>query len=190
MARVDFQRVTNSRFALSPLVKDETKIMNNAQTEKISPINRASDALREFHARSTPTAADSDNKMNATRKIKTVYWVFTLLFALPLLASGIGFLVVAPPAVEGMAHLGYPVYLIRFLGVAKLLGAVAVLTGLFPRIKEWAYAGLAFNLIGAAYSHLCAGDGPKALGPLMFLLFEALSYFYWRKLAVTSAKAV
>jgi len=164
--------------------------MNNAQTEKISPVNRASDALREFQARSTPATPDRDNKMNSTRKNKTVYWIFTLLFTLPLLASGVGFSVPVPFAVEGMAHLGFPFYLIRFLGIAKLLGAVAVLTGLFPRIKEWAYAGLAFNLIGASYSHLCAGDGPKALGPFVILLFEALSYFYWRKLAFTPAKAV
>jgi uncharacterized membrane protein YphA (DoxX/SURF4 family) len=112
---------------------------------------------------------------------RIIYWAFTLLFVLPLIASGIGFAVAAPPVVEGMKHLGYPFYFIRFLGVAKLLGAVAVLVGRFPRIKEWAYAGFVFNLIGAACSHLCSGDGPKALGPLIILLFEGISYFYWRK---------
>src|SRR5881394_1366365 len=99
--------------------------------------------------------------MCSTRKIKTFYWVFTLLFIPPLIGSGIGFSAALPPAVEAMTHLGYPIYLIRFLGAAKLLGAVAILVGKFPRIKEWAYAGFAFNLIGASYSHLCSADGPK-----------------------------
>jgi uncharacterized membrane protein YphA (DoxX/SURF4 family) len=159
--------------------------MDLTQTDKVNPINRASDALRELQPRSMSTAPN-DERINATRKIKNIYWVFTLLFILPFFASGIGFCLAAPPAVEGMAHLGYPVYLIRFLGVAKLLGVVAVLTGLFPRLKEWGYAGLAFNLIGASYSHLCAGDGPKALGPFVILLLEALSYFYWRKLGAAN----
>jgi uncharacterized membrane protein YphA (DoxX/SURF4 family) len=106
-----------------------------------------------------------------------------LLFVVPFIASGLGFAMVAPAAAEGMNHLGYPFYIIRFLGVAKLLGAMAVLVGKFPRIKEWAYAGMAFDLAGAAYSHFCSGDGPKALGPLMILLFEGLSYFYLQVLA-------
>ena len=122
--------------------------------------------------------------MKATAKTITVTkWIFTLLFAVPLLASGVAYLLTAPPVVEGMAHLGYPFYFIRFLGIAKILGAVAILAGIFPRIKEWAYAGFAFNLIGAVYSHLCSGDGPKAIVPLVILIFGAFSYFYWHKLA-------
>jgi uncharacterized membrane protein YphA (DoxX/SURF4 family) len=120
--------------------------------------------------------------MKSSPRNTVAYWVFTLLFVLPFIASGFGFAIVAPPAAEGMRHLGYPFYIIRFLGVAKLLGAVAVLVDKFPRIKKWAYAGMAFNLVGAAYSHLWSGDGPKALGPLVILLFEGLSYVYWRKL--------
>jgi hypothetical protein len=125
--------------------------------------------------------------MKATTTVTTAYWIFTVLFVLPMFASGVGFVVTAPPAAEGMTHLGYPFYLIRFLGVAKLLGALAISTGKFPRIKEWAYAGFSFDLIGAAYSHWCSGDGPKAFGPLVVLIFGALSYFYWHKLSQSRA---
>ena len=119
--------------------------------------------------------------MKPLARIIVTKWIFTVLFILPLLGSGAGYLLAARPIVEGMAHLGYPFYLIRFLGVAKILGSAAVLTGIFPRIKEWAYAGFTFNLLGAAYSHLCSGDGPKALAPLIILAFGAVSYFYWHK---------
>ena len=160
--------------------------MDHTQTEKINPINRASGSLREVQPRATPAIPDSKNGMNATRKTKTIYWAFTLLFALPLLASGTGFSVPAPFAVGGMAHLGFPAYMTRFLGIAKLLGAIAVLTSLSPRIKEWAYAGLVFNLIGASYSHICSGDGPKTLPALIVLAFGIISYIYWRKLSATN----
>jgi uncharacterized membrane protein YphA (DoxX/SURF4 family) len=115
--------------------------------------------------------------------MKAAYWIFTVLCALPMLASGIGFSISVPFAIQGMAHLGYPLYIIRFLGVAKILGAVAILTGLSRRLKEWAYAGFVFDLIGAAYSHFQSGEGAKAPGPLIILAFTLFSYFYWKRLA-------
>ena len=119
--------------------------------------------------------------MTSAKRDKITYWIFTVLFILPLAGSGIGFLTLRPVAIEGMTHLGYPLYITRFLGLAKLLGVLAILVGTFPRIKEWAYAGFVFNLLGAAYSHLFSGDGPKALGPLAILSFTFISYCYWRK---------
>ena len=116
-------------------------------------------------------------------RIKNLYWTFTLLFIAPMIASGIGYSAAVPPIVRGMAQLGFPFYLIRFLGAAKLLGAVAILSDKSPRFKEWAYAGFTFNLVGAAYSHLCSGEGPKALIPLVILSFAIFSYRYWNQLA-------
>jgi uncharacterized membrane protein YphA (DoxX/SURF4 family) len=116
-------------------------------------------------------------------RIKNLYWTFTLLFIVPMIASGIGYSAAVPPIVKGMAQLGFPFYLIRFLGAAKLLGAVAILSDKFPRLKEWAYAGFTFNLVGAAFSHLCSGEGPKALIPLVILSFAIFSYRYWNQLA-------
>jgi uncharacterized membrane protein YphA (DoxX/SURF4 family) len=119
--------------------------------------------------------------MTSETRNKITYWIFTVLCILPLAGSGFGFLTLRPYAIEGMSHLGYPVYIIRFLGLAKLLGVLAILAGTFPRIKEWAYAGFVFNLLGAFYSHLSAGDGPKVFGPLIILSFTLLSYWYWKK---------
>jgi uncharacterized membrane protein YphA (DoxX/SURF4 family) len=120
--------------------------------------------------------------MTTSKNIKLTYWISTILCTLPMTMSGAAFLMALPPAVQGMAHLGYPVYILRFLGVAKVLGALAILLGTFPRIKQWAYAGFVFNLLGAAYSHLCSGDGAKTLGPLVVLTFTVVSYACWRKL--------
>jgi len=115
-------------------------------------------------------------------RINHLYWTFTLLFIVPMIASGIGYAAAASPIVKGMAQLGFPFYLIRFLGAAKLLGALAILSDKSPRLKEWAYAGFTFNLVGAAYSHLCSGEAPKGLIPLVILSFAVLSYRYWNQL--------
>lgn len=70
----------------------------------------------------------------------------------------------------GMSHLGYPAYFVALLGVWKLLGVAAVLAPRRPRLKEWAYAGFAFDLSGAAVSHLVSGDGVgQTLVPLLLL---------------------
>jgi uncharacterized membrane protein YphA (DoxX/SURF4 family) len=120
--------------------------------------------------------------MRTPKHIKLAYWVSTILCTLPMTMSGAAFFMTLPPAVQGMAHLGYPIYILRFLGVAKVLGALAILLGTFPRIKQWAYAGFVFNLLGAGYSHLCSGDGAKTLGPLVVLTLTVVSYACWRKL--------
>jgi uncharacterized membrane protein YphA (DoxX/SURF4 family) len=58
---------------------------------------------------------------------------------------------------EVIDRLGYPPYFLVILGIWKLLGAVALLVPRFPRLKEWAYAGVVFNYTGAVASHLAAG---------------------------------
>jgi hypothetical protein len=70
-----------------------------------------------------------------------------------------------PGAVSVFGHLGYPGYLLPFLGTAKLLGVAVVLAPGLRRIKEWAFAGLTFDLIGALYSHLSVGDPPQVWLP-------------------------
>ncbi len=93
-------------------------------------------------------------------------------------------------AKDFMTHLGYPLYIIPFLGVAKILGVIAILIPGFPRIKEWAYAGLAFDLIGATYSVIALGD-PGYGWTFMFLplIFLIGSYvFYHKKLEEASLK--
>jgi uncharacterized membrane protein len=92
-----------------------------------------------------------NNRCNM-KKINILYWTFTGLFALAMLLSGIQNALVTPDSVAILNHLGYPEYIIPFLGVAKILGAIAIVVPGIPRLKEWAYAGLFFDLTGATYS--------------------------------------
>ena len=88
-----------------------------------------------------------------------------------------------PDAVKFMRHLGYPDYFTVFISVAKLLGAIAILIPGFPKIKEWAYAGLFFDLIGATWS-VGSTDGftPSLSFMLLPVIVGAASYYYWHKL--------
>ena len=101
----------------------------------------------------------------------------TVLFALAMGASGLGDLMHAPAISAGLHALGYPPYLMTLLGVWKLLGVVALLAPGFPRIREWAYAGFAFELSGAAFSHFAAGDAAN-VAPALVLF--ALGMASWR----------
>jgi uncharacterized membrane protein YphA (DoxX/SURF4 family) len=88
----------------------------------------------------------------------------------------------APEWVEIFKMLGYPLYMLPFIGVAKLLGVIALLVPGFPRLKEWAYAGMFFDLTGAVYSGLCVGGfDPKMLIMLVPFVLGALSYIYHHK---------
>jgi len=82
----------------------------------------------------------------------------------------------SPQAVEGFAHVGYPQQLRILLGIAKPLGAIALIVPGFPRLKEWAYAGFTFAWIAAFVAHYLAKEGPKAYSPLVMLALLAVSY--------------
>jgi uncharacterized membrane protein YphA (DoxX/SURF4 family) len=79
-------------------------------------------------------------------------------------------------------QLGYPSYMISFIGVAKLLGVIAILIPGFPRIKEWAYSGLFFDLVGATYSAIAVnGFMLPMLVMLVPFIFGGLSYVFHHK---------
>jgi hypothetical protein len=116
------------------------------------------------------------------KKIVITYWVFTAFGGALMLMAAIPDLLQVPGARGVIAHLGYPAYLLPFLGVAKLLGVAALLVPRFPRLKEWAYAGLSFDLVGAFYSHLSVGDGPgNWLFPIIGLVLVIGSYFFYQQ---------
>jgi hypothetical protein len=76
-----------------------------------------------------------------------------------------------------MAELGYPAYFVTILGMWKVLGALAILAPRFPRLKEWAYAGIVFDLTGAVFSHVAAGQPVvKVIAPLVLLEIAATSW--------------
>lgn len=111
------------------------------------------------------------------KKIKNAYWIITILFAGFMIFTAIPEILKVPEAVSFMRQLGYPDYFNRFIGVMKLLGCIAILIPGFPRIREWAYAGLAFDLLGAVYSiSATAGLGVSELFLLLPISFLILSY--------------
>lgn len=98
------------------------------------------------------------------------YWVTTSLLALALAAGGTADLLVVPAVQEAMTTLGYPAYVATLIGAWKLLGAAAILAPGMPRLKEWAYAGIFFDLTGAAISHAAVADpASKIITPLVLL---------------------
>ena len=110
-------------------------------------------------------------------------WVVTGSMAVLMLLSAVPDVLRIPGAAAVFKHLGYPPYLLLFLGTAKILGVLAVLSPGPARLKEWAFAGLTFDLAGALYSHLSVGDPasvwmPAAIG----LALMAGSYIaYWTR---------
>ncbi|MET0388659.1 MAG: DoxX family protein [Polyangiales bacterium] len=105
------------------------------------------------------------------------YWVTTGLTAALFLYSGSLDLSYSAAVMEGLAHLGYPLYFPAIIGVWKLLGVAAVLAPRFALLKEWAYAGMIFDLSGAAISHAASGDDAgKVLTPIVLMGLVAASW--------------
>jgi len=123
--------------------------------------------------------------MQTNKKNRIIYWVSTALFLFPLTFSAILYLTGAPPMVQAMHSLGYPTYLLTILGVAKLLGAAAIITGRSQLLREWAYAGFTFVLLGAAASHALSGQGPQSGAPVAIWLIMLVSYRSWKRIAST-----
>jgi uncharacterized membrane protein YphA (DoxX/SURF4 family) len=97
-----------------------------------------------------------------------IYWVTTALLALELVLGGIWDVLRVSQVHVIIDRLGYPPYFLVILGIWKLLGAVAVIVPRFPRLKEWAYAGVVFDLTGALVSNLASGVTDT--GTLAYLL--------------------
>lgn len=114
------------------------------------------------------------------KKDKTIYWTITGLFSLFMALGAVPDILMINEAKEVAKHLGYPLYLLPFLGVAKTLGAISILIPKFDRLKEWAYAGLSINLTGAIYSIIQVdGFGANILIPSIGILFLTVSYIFW-----------
>ena len=85
------------------------------------------------------------------------YWVTTALVVFELALGGVWDILRVPQVRDLIERLGYPQYLLVILGIWKLLGAVALVIPRFSRLKEWAYAGVLFDLTGAVASLLASG---------------------------------
>ena len=131
----------------------------------------------------------TDVSIRRSKGIVVGFWTVTLLFCLQ-----IGFTAYAqlrlPQVAEAFSHLGFPAYFRVELALAKLLGVLLLLAPVPPRLKEWAYAGFAFTLVSALIAHFAVGDGPEAWGfAAATSVLWALSYFFWRRLQATRARA-
>ena len=112
-----------------------------------------------------------------------IYWIVTGLFSGFMVFSAYPDVILDPQAVEMIGkQMGYPDYFIRFIGIAKILGVIAVLLPINRRIKEWAYAGLFFDLFGAVVS-IIATEGVS--GGVLFMMlpigFLFWSYYLWHQ---------
>jgi hypothetical protein len=91
------------------------------------------------------------------RSCAIAYWVTTGLLVFELCLGGIWDILQVHQVRAVTDRLGYPLYFLEILGTWKLLGAIALAAPRFPRLKEWAYAGVVFELTGALASHVVSG---------------------------------
>jgi uncharacterized membrane protein YphA (DoxX/SURF4 family) len=105
------------------------------------------------------------------------YWVATAIIAFVVISGGIVDLIRHEDAVESIVRLGYPLYFLTIIGCWKVLGGVVVLAPGLPRLKEWAYAGIFFDMTGAVASHAANGDPWSNLAwPAIFALVALASW--------------
>jgi DoxX-like family len=115
------------------------------------------------------------------QKTKTIaYWAVTGFLSFGMLLGGSGQLYRASFNVDGIVHLGFPVYLLTILGLWKILAVIAILVPKFLLLKEWAYAGLFFLLSGGVVSHFASGDGISATLPVFMFMCLTVASWYLR----------
>ncbi|MBK8141381.1 MAG: DoxX family protein [Chitinophagaceae bacterium] len=120
-----------------------------------------------------------------TKTTNILYWVFTLLFAGLMIFSAVPNIMSNQQSIDVFhGFLGYPKYFIPLIGWAKLIGSVTILIPGLNKLKEWAYAGLFFDLFGATYSGIAVSQGnidPRMAGMLLWIIPGVLSYIFWTK---------
>jgi uncharacterized membrane protein YphA (DoxX/SURF4 family) len=117
----------------------------------------------------------SENNRPKSRIIS--FWITTTVIAIIYFITGLGNILPVDHIARDMAHLGYPTYFLKIIGVWKMLGAIVVVIPKIPRIKEWAYAGMIFDLSGAAFSRFTIGDPlPQIIIPLCLATLVTVNY--------------
>jgi hypothetical protein len=112
----------------------------------------------------------------ATKTMTIGYWVTTGLLVF-CMTGGIFELMGLPTTNEGIMRLGYPAYIIPALGLGKVLAILAILWPGFPRLKEWAYAGIFFNMMGAIVSHFARNDAAWSI--VVTITIAAITLTSW-----------
>ena len=112
-----------------------------------------------------------------TRRRRVIYWVTTAVVVAECLVGGAADVLRLDPFFPLLTQLGYPAYLATILGTAKILAGLIVAAPRLPRLKEWAYAGILINMLGAAASYLATGGAAADYIPP--LSFAALALTSW-----------
>src|SRR5271170_2418989 len=121
-------------------------------------------------------------RVGVTLNAKSIaYWITTVLVVAPIGSGGVAQMMQYRANPHGVVPvLGYPTYFFAILGFWKVLGAIAILVPGFPRLKEWAYAGIFFDLTGAAASCAAVGGyGAYGFHVIAPLLIAGLTVASW-----------
>ena len=114
-----------------------------------------------------------------TKRNRIIYWVATIWLALGMTSTAIVQLIQLDEEVTNFTTIGFPIYLMTLIGVLKLLGVMVILLPKLPLLKEWAYAGFFFTMLGATYAHLAVNDDPISLfGPILLCALTLLSWYF------------
>ena len=114
---------------------------------------------------------------DASTMKRVAYWVCTGFVAFFIGSGGLAYATQVPDVVQGVVALGFPVHFVVLLGVWKVLGSLAILAPGFPVLKEWAYAGIIFDLTGAASASIATGGEWWHVGaPLSIAALVAASW--------------
>ena len=108
---------------------------------------------------------------------RIAYWICTGLVVFFVGSGGLAYALQVPDVVQGVVDLGFPVYFVVLLGVWKVLGSVVIALPRLPLVKEWAYAGIVFDLTGAAAASFATGsDWWHVAAPLSIALLLTASW--------------
>lgn len=127
----------------------------------------------------------TDLHMPRFKGIAVSFWIITALFCLEMIFTAYYELMILPQAAQSFTRLGFPATCFRVeLSWAKVAGVVALLVPTIPaRLKEWAYAGFAINLVSALIAHFSISDRPLAFVPSTITsVLWGFSYFFWCRL--------
>jgi hypothetical protein len=141
------------------------------------------------HPAELRTSLPKDLNMPRSNGMVIAFWIATVLFCLQM-----GFTAYAelrlPQVAAAFTHLGFPDYFRVELSWAKIVGIMLLLAPVPARLKEWAYAGFAIDLVSAIIAHISVGDGPESWGwAAGTAVLWSCSYAFWRRLECAPARA-